>query len=786
MVYDAVSQPIERRYPDGIRHTFSYDEVGNRTAMADPTGRTTTVYDDRNYPTRVTNPDDKSVTYAYDARGQRRTMTDPDGGLFTYTHDAAARLHWMENPQNQRTTFTYDGVGRQTQKNLTNGSVTKHSYFDTGRLKVLLNTTSTGTIISSFAYAYDPAGNRTSVLESDGTGVAWRYDNTYQLVNEARGTPTTTLTWDRLTADQWAAMTPDEWATMAAGLQVDGSVYNTTYTYDPVGNRLVKEDSGSRTTYTYDAGNELLTEDDGTDLTTYTYDECGNRDTKETPSEITYYTWNEDNRMTEAEPVGGAVTFTYDADGKRVGKATSAETKKFIYDFDNLLQETDGSDTTQQEYTTTVEEYGDLVSEYDGTSTSYHHYDALGSTDALTDPDQASTDTWVYRAFGEVQSRTGTTETPFTFVGKPGYYNDPEIELYFARARYYDSATGQWLSQDPIAADENPYRYVHSDPVNGVDPTGLWREIEPNSNLWQMSNCDDTFESLVEEVNRQSRAGLAPLDPKRNKVCIRPSIAFPPIDLLLSLFGVGYWESVKNAWESGKPHFCGVYDTGNLTDSWPDGGDLLASVGSDASGYIANASLFYRIPLSDSFLTPDQIKNKIMEQSGTGRTPLRSMTLIGHSWDSDVRIGGVTKMGGVEVGGWFELTSLVNGRAHELRNPPWPTWEDAIAWRFPPICWFRTADGTTVRFVGCKTWKLAEYFALYLLRGDAVAWGTRKPTWAFPSGNPPNSTRYLAMGWGTGSDSQGWSPDTEAPLAFTPRKYHAAGEDYWTEFEAGN
>jgi len=477
MVYDAANRPVEHRYPDGRRHTFSYDQVGNRTVMADPTGRTTTVYDDRSNPVRVTNPDAKAITYAYDAVGRRCTMVDPDDGVFTYTHDAAGRLAWLENPQGQRTTFTYDGVGRQTRKDLASGTVAEHTYFDSGRLKVLLNTTSTGTIISSFTYTYDPAGNRTSVLESDGTGVAWRYDNTYQLVNEARGTPTTTLTWDRLTADQWDNMTPDEWATMAAGLEVDGSVYNTTYTYDPAGNRLVKVDSGAPTSYTYDAANELLTEDDGTDVTTYTYDASGNRDTKETPSEITYYTWNEDNRMTEAEPVAGPVTFTYDAAGRRVGKATSTDTKKFIYDFDNLLQETDGSDSTQHEYTTTVEEYGDLVSEYDGTDTSYHHYDALGSTDALTDPDQTSTDTWTYKAFGEVLPGTGTTDTPFGFVGKQGYYWDPEIELYFLGAHTpYDPRTGRFVRPDPIDADSNPYRYVRNNPANAADPSGLQTE----------------------------------------------------------------------------------------------------------------------------------------------------------------------------------------------------------------------------------------------------------------------------------------------------------------------
>jgi len=113
-----------------------------------------------------------------------------------------------------------------------------------------------------------------------------------------------------------------------------------------------------------------------------------------------------------AEPV----TFTYNADGKRVAKQTDADTTtKFLYDFNRLLREDDG--TTQTQYTSTIEEYGDLISEYDDASqqSSYHHYDALGSTDALIDPDAAATTRhYAYRAFGEISSpgEAGTLLVP--------------------------------------------------------------------------------------------------------------------------------------------------------------------------------------------------------------------------------------------------------------------------------------------------------------------------------------------------------------------------------------
>ncbi|MHC4180467.1 MAG: RHS repeat-associated core domain-containing protein, partial [Planctomycetota bacterium] len=215
------------------------------------------------------------------------------------------------------------------------------------------------------------------------------------------------------------------------------------------------------------------------DRTKYTYDAVGNR-TEKDGSSTTYYTWNDDNRLTEVDP-GTPINMAYNADGLRVTRETSGDTKKFIYDFQNLLKETDADDDTQETYTSTVEEYGDLISEYDGTSTDYHAYDGLGSTDALVDPAQTSTDTWVYRAFGAIESRTDPDATPFGFVGRQGYYHDPQIDLYYVNQRPYDYNTIQWVCQDRLeegSDDTNLYRYVHNNPVNTTDPSGLQANTE--------------------------------------------------------------------------------------------------------------------------------------------------------------------------------------------------------------------------------------------------------------------------------------------------------------------
>ena len=53
---------------------------------------------------------------------------------------------------------------------------------------------------------------------------------------------------------------------------------------------------------------------------------------------------------------------------------------------------------------------------------------------------------------------------------------DVETDLQYNRARYYDSTTGRWISQDPLgfdAGDSNLYRYVKNRPIVDSDPSGL-------------------------------------------------------------------------------------------------------------------------------------------------------------------------------------------------------------------------------------------------------------------------------------------------------------------------
>jgi RHS repeat-associated protein len=59
-----------------------------------------------------------------------------------------------------------------------------------------------------------------------------------------------------------------------------------------------------------------------------------------------------------------------------------------------------------------------------------------------------------------------------------GEQYDPDLGLYYLRARYYNSLTGRFLSRDPEAGKPvdpktlHKYLYAGGDPVNRIDPSG--------------------------------------------------------------------------------------------------------------------------------------------------------------------------------------------------------------------------------------------------------------------------------------------------------------------------
>ena len=283
---------------------------------------------------------------------------------------------------------------------------------------------------------------------------------------------------------------------------------NTTesYTYDPVGNRL---SSLGVSPYSYNASNELTS----TPNATYGYDLNGNAVTKNDSTGITTYAWDFENRLTGVTlPAGGGtVTFAYDPFGRRIEKASSAGTSIYAYDGDNLVEETNSSGAVVARYSQGLNIDEPLAMLRSG-ATDFYEADGLGSVTSLTSAAGALAQTYTFDSFGKQTASSGSLTNPFQYTGREF---DPETSLYYYRARYYDPATGRFLSEDPIGfnpGQSNFYSYVGNSPLGRFDPSGLatcdyFIRGGPNGNGWLYCTPDDPRDSPVSFMGASGNNG---------------------------------------------------------------------------------------------------------------------------------------------------------------------------------------------------------------------------------------------------------------------------------------
>ncbi len=171
------------------------------------------------------------------------------------------------------------------------------------------------------------------------------------------------------------------------------------YDYDDDGNLL---DDGTLTN-TWNYKQQLVSADNGPDLLEYWYDHEGNRVRAKNASDNTYYA----NKLYNVDPAG---------------KKT-----KSIYAGDKLVA--------------TIETVSTTVSPY------YIHTDHLGGTNVVTDSGGAQVELLDYFPYGDQRISSGafTNEKQFG-----AYYFDVDTDLNYLGARYYQSTTGRFISQDPV------------------------------------------------------------------------------------------------------------------------------------------------------------------------------------------------------------------------------------------------------------------------------------------------------------------------------------------------
>ena len=476
MVYDAANRLTETIFPDDTpandldnpRTTNEYDRAGRLTASIDERGnRTEYEYDRAGRQVLVRNALLEVTRFEYDARGLRTAMIDALNRRTEYVYDNAGRLTETIYPDdtpgdstdNLRMQAGYDAIGRKTSETDLAGLTTTFEYDGVGNLTAVIDALNQRT-----EYGYDEQSNKIRQTDAANRVTRWGYDNAGRVTSRT------------LPLGERETFSHDNAGNRSAG-----------WTYDAVGNRLTQVETESTgtttTTYTYDNNDRIGSETAvgaAPSATTYTYDNNGNTATQTENGVLTSYAYDSRNRLIDLNT--GQVTYRYDASGIRMSETAAGLTTHYLVDpnrdYAQVIEESfDLNAFAEVRYT-----YGDdLVAQHRRTSPTTtesrtFHYDGLGSTRFLTDTTGATTDTYAFTAFGELEGSTGITLNDYLYTGEQ---YDPDLGLYYLRARYYNPAIGRFPTMDTFPGflheplSLHKYLYVHNDPRNSIDPSGM-------------------------------------------------------------------------------------------------------------------------------------------------------------------------------------------------------------------------------------------------------------------------------------------------------------------------
>jgi RHS repeat-associated protein len=174
---------------------------------------------------------------------------------------------------------------------------------------------------------------------------------------------------------------------------------------------------------------------------------------------------------------------------------------KYAYDADSLVEETNAVGTAVTRYAQSLA-VDEPLAMLRSSTTSYYERDGLGTVTSLTNTAGAAAQTYTFDSFGNQTASSRSLTNLFQYASREF---DSETTLYFMRARYFDPATGRFLSEDPVRFDgdgPNFYAYVGNSPIGKFDPTGLatcdyFIAGGPNGNGWLYCTPDDPRNSPV-------------------------------------------------------------------------------------------------------------------------------------------------------------------------------------------------------------------------------------------------------------------------------------------------
>jgi len=334
----------------------------------------------------------------------------------------------------------------------------------------------------SYAYTLDAAGHRTSVTELSGRKAAYAYDNLYRLTS----------------------------GTIASDPGGQNGAIG--YIYDPVGNRAQQASTVpaiAACTFFYDANDRFTAGD--------TYDANGN--TVSSGGTVNVYDF--ENHLIQKD---AGITIVYDGDGNRVKKTVAGVTTLYLVDDQNptgyaqVMGEEAPSTAVLEGYVYGLEQIN-RVKINGAAPTVFYVHDGHGSVRALTNATGAVTDTYDYDAFGNLIHSTGSTPNNYLFAGEQF---DPDLGLYYNRARYLNTNTGRFWGMDSDEGDDtdplslHKYLYTKDGPVDGVDASGNDDLVELTASF----SISETLDAMpqLQATNLAARLGIGLEVPEKSAV----------------------------------------------------------------------------------------------------------------------------------------------------------------------------------------------------------------------------------------------------------------------------
>lgn len=322
--YDLLSRRVTTTDPKSGVTQLAYDGRDRLTQLTDPRSLVTqTPRNGLGDVTQLLSPDTGTASHSYDAAGNLLTRLDSRGVLASHSYDTLNRLTAQAFSFSGQPTMSYgwtydqtgagfsNGVGRLTSSTHPGGSA-QFAYDAQGRL--VTHTQRVGATVGANAalvasvvgYAYDAAGNVTSITYPSGRVLRWTYSaglpSAVTLAKDAVAAPMTVL--DQIQFSPFGAAQSWRWA-LSTGAQVHPRLFDTS-------GRLVRYPLGRYVRdLTYDAADRIKT---------YThYDSSTGTATAAALALAQTFGYDELGRVVSVSANGSGWSIGYDANGNRTG-----------------------------------------------------------------------------------------------------------------------------------------------------------------------------------------------------------------------------------------------------------------------------------------------------------------------------------------------------------------------------------------------------------------------------------------------------------------------------------